>query len=292
MSHTDVKIIADSWYNRRDARITTYQLYLPRFLLAEINTHGVLAKSAASSRAIPVSKCIEQVRDTPFKPDSFGLNKKGMQASEQLTPEDQAQAEFIWDAAIADAARHAEQLSKLSVHKQHANRVIETYRYVYQVVTATEWDNFFKLRNHEDAQPEFRELAEMMQEAMQDSLPNHTPYHLPYVTDQDCLDVPDMNTLYKVSSARCARVSYKLHDGSVPNLFADLELYNSLANAGHMSPMDHPALADDIVTKFSGEQYWAEPGLQRRFWGWKPHRAIYELECGIKTRRDSYASVE
>lgn len=295
-NYTDVKIIADTYYNRKDSRITTFQLYIPRFLLAEINTHGILAKSAASSRAIPVSKCIQQVIDEPFIPEHFGQNKPGMQAGEDLDAEKNLYAKAIWRRAKDDAVHQAKQLADAGVHKQHANRLLEPFRYVYQVVTATEWDNFYQLRTHPDAQPEFRDLAEKMLKVHLESAAVHCQYHMPYVNDDDCLEIKDIDQLFKISAARCARVSYKTHDGKKPLLEEDLKLCQQLIDSGHMSPFDHPAEADDITSYPTAVKHhsapetkmWSNPDMHGRYWGWNSMRKIYERDNGIYPVRDSY----
>jgi hypothetical protein len=57
----------------------------------------------------------------------------------------------------------------LGLHKQVANRVLEPYQWMSTIVTATEFDNRFTLRDHPDAQPEIRDLARTMAIAMDDT---------------------------------------------------------------------------------------------------------------------------
>ena len=56
--------------------------------------------------------------------------------------------------------------SEAGYHKQTVNRLAEPFMMVKGVITATEWDNFFYLRRHKDAQPELQELADCMWEAL------------------------------------------------------------------------------------------------------------------------------
>jgi hypothetical protein len=56
------RIIADS-INPAGNRITTLVVRFPRFILAEWNTHRQFSRHAASSRAIPTTKIIDQVCD-------------------------------------------------------------------------------------------------------------------------------------------------------------------------------------------------------------------------------------
>jgi len=67
------KIIADSVCSENTSkRITSYVLVYPRFIHAELLTHRVLSRNSASSRAIPVSKFIEDVLTEPAMPAHWG----------------------------------------------------------------------------------------------------------------------------------------------------------------------------------------------------------------------------
>lgn len=158
----EAKIILDS-INESGDRLTTFQLRYPRFIHSELMTHRVFSRNAMSSRAVPVAKMIAQVRENPAKPIHWGMNKPGMQATEEVPV---ASAEHLWQKAANLAADVAEQMVKLNLHKQVANRILEPFQWMNTIVTATEWDNFFELRAHPDAQPEFQKLAVMMQNAM------------------------------------------------------------------------------------------------------------------------------
>ncbi len=54
----------------------TYEIEYPRMVLAELNTHGMLVRNSASSRAIPFWKMVEQLIARPVR---FGANNPGMQ---------------------------------------------------------------------------------------------------------------------------------------------------------------------------------------------------------------------
>ena len=63
------KIIADSVCSENTSkRITSFILTYPRFIHAELLTHRAITKSSASSRAIPVTKFIEDVLTDPALP--------------------------------------------------------------------------------------------------------------------------------------------------------------------------------------------------------------------------------
>lgn len=285
---TQATIIADS-ISAIGARITTFEVVAPRFLLAEVNTHRVIAKSAASSRAIPVEKRIAMVKDAPFVPLAFGKNKPGMQADENLDDQQTAEARAIWIAAAESAAVFAKCLADLGVHKQHANRLLEPFVYYTGVMTSTEWDNFWKLRTHPDAQPEFRDLANQMLDVYNKSTPVETELHLPYV-DRETLNSVGPYDAYKISAARCARVSYKTFDGKLSTLEKDVELCQQLVSSGHLSPFDHPAVADGVyVDDLRNGIFWQKPSQHRHNWGWIPCRVDIERQQNWQCARDSHA---
>lgn len=238
-----VKIIADS-ISHSGVRLTTFQLKYQRFVHSEMMTHRVFSRNASSSRAIPIAKILDQVRNDPAIPVEWGKNQAGMQAREHLSEEDQIKAKFLWFVARDEACNTAQMMADLGLHKQIVNRILEPFQWIHVVVTATEWDNFFALRDHPDAQPEIRELAKMMKAAYNDSTPkkmNIGDWHLPYITEDDRhLTVDDQK---KVSAARCCRVSYMKHDGFRASLEEDIQLHDRLvtANPPHMSPVEHQA---------------------------------------------------
>ena len=248
----EAKIILDS-VNESGDRLTTFQLRYPRFIHSELMTHRVFSRNAMSSRAVPVAKMIAQVRDNPAKPIHWGMNKPGMQATEEVPT---ASAEHLWHKAATLAADVAEQMVKLNLHKQVSNRILEPFQWMNTIVTATEWDNFYSLRAHPDAQPEFQKLAVMMLEAQKSSQPKLLragEWHLPYVTVAELEDMKSARTgklhpfrvgqMQKVSAARCARVSYLTHDGRRPDVAEDLALFDRLAGGVplHASPLEHQA---------------------------------------------------
>lgn len=289
----EAKIIADS-ISPDGVRLTTIQATFPRFILSELNTHRVLSRNSASSRAIPVEKRIAAIEADPFVPESFGRNQKGMQASETLDGRDAAAAYLCWSDAMQDALKHARRLSQLGVHKQLANRLLEPFAWHTAILTGTEWSNFFALRCHPDAQPEFRHVAEMMREAMLLSPPKPVPYgawHLPLINDADIKEMQHsvgemlMERWCKISVARCARVSYLTHDGR-RDPQEDLKLYERLVASGHLSPLEHvarPLEGTDLEGRVAEEG--AENTFCGNFRGWKQYRKLVPGEENILGKR-------
>jgi len=242
----EAKIVADS-VAPSDIRLTTYVLTYPRFIHAEFMTHRMFSRNASSSRAIPVSRQIQMVKDNPAIPIAFTKNKKGMQGGEVLTGEDHEQALAAWLTARDQAVDMANLMADLEVHKQYANRILEPYAHITVVCTATDFDNFFALRIHPAAQPEIQELARKMHAARQESAPFRYwegGWHLPFAGGHGWSDLSHDECI-KCSVARCARVSYLNHEGKEPSLDEDLKLYERLIGSApiHASPAEHQALA-------------------------------------------------
>ena len=284
------KVIADS-ISPHGIRLTTMQVTMHRYVLAEFNTHRQFSRSFRSSRAVPVAKLLEEVRTDPAMPVAWLRNKPGMQATEPMDDVDVELTRGAWLRAANNAADAAELLATLGLHKQWANRGLEPYLYVHGVVTATEWANFFTLRRDKDAQPEMRVLADAMWEAREASTPmplRSGQWHLPYVQISDMCnrwDV-DLGTIVpahvwdeaiKLSVARCARVSYLTFEGKPPNVEDDLRLYDRLVGSTplHASPAEHQATPDDKSIHGSVKACyvdWDHPEQHGNFVGWRQYR--------------------
>lgn len=295
----EAKVISDS-VSPEGVRITTMQLRYPRFIHAEFMTHRVFSRNASSSRAIPVERMIEDLRRDPAMPVFWGSNKPGMQAGGELGPEHVHGCKQTWLAAMQMAVMNAEVLIANGLHKQIANRLLEPWAHINVVVTATEWDNFFELRAHPDAQPEIHALALEMINAMAGSQPRHLKpgeWHLPFadrpedieqakaqITHNGVLRVVPADwqvneILRKVSVARCARVSFLTHDGRETTLEEDQKLYERLVGSKpiHASPAEHQGTPDEGIQQ-GFNVTWMKPHLHGNFKGWIQHRKVLELE--------------
>jgi thymidylate synthase ThyX len=253
----EAKIIADS-VSANDNRLTTMEVTFPRMVLSEFNTHRAFSRNSASSRAIPLGKRIEQVRQDPFVPEYWGENQSGMQAERALGEAAATAARQEWMHALENALATAEQFDRLKVHKQLGNRVLEPFMWHTVIVTATEWSNYFALRANPMAQPEIRTIAEMMLDKYNESDPQFIAegdWHLPLIQPDELeLVAAQPEFMRKVSAARCARVSYMTHDGK-RDLDADVTLYDRLVSGGHMSPLEHvatPSGDSDFIGNFRG----------------------------------------
>ncbi|MGV3517828.1 FAD-dependent thymidylate synthase [Luteitalea sp.] len=249
------EVLLDS-VNPAGQRLTTFVLRFPRFVLSEFNTHRMFSRNASSSRAIPTTKLMQQLREDPVIPVEWGRNQAGMQAHDVLDAESARAAEAGWLAARDAALAHAEQLRATGVHKQIVNRVLEPWMWTSVIVSATTYDNFFTLRCHPDAQPEIKRLADLMRAAFAHSTPvvrRAGDWHLPFLGEDDLmLSVEEQK---QVSVARCARVSYLTHVGT-RDIEADKVLHQRLLDAGHWSPFEHVAVAAADETRYNNFAGW------------------------------------
>lgn len=290
------KVICDSFDLKMNTRITTMELEYPRFIHSEFMTHRMFSRNASSSRAIPVAKVIQAVIDNPAMPIHWGKNQSGMQAREELDDSGKESVERLWIDARDCAVQLAKEMSEVGAHKQIVNRILEPFTHIRVIVTATNFANFFALRDHEDAQPEIRELAKAMKAAMEKSTPKPLTageWHLPYLDEEDFPNIhkyltessitrhdPTKREIWMlacaISAARCARVSYLTHDGNRPTIQKDLELYHHLVNANppHMSPCEHQA-NPDCHDRIDGYTY---PTMHGNFRGWIQFRHLIKDE--------------
>lgn len=255
------KILAYS-RDHRGRYIVSWELEYPRFIHGEFMTHRLFSRNAASSRAIPVKSMIEAVRLSPASPIHWGMNQPGMQAKEELTGEALAAVQQEWRMASICAMASARIMDHNGAHKQIVNRVLEPFQTMKTVMTATCLDNFFWLRNHEDAQPEIKELARLMWEALQGAeavLLSPGDWHVPYYNDgvwkeqikfhaqlssgqppaTDKFGHSLANAL-AISASCCAQVSYRRLDDTLEK--AQM-IFQRLVDSKpvHASPFEHQA---------------------------------------------------
>jgi thymidylate synthase ThyX len=261
--------------------LITMHLHYPDIIHGEVMTHRVFSRNARSMRAVPVATMVKEVREDPFVPWHWGKNQKGMQASEECNEvvrlrlpgrgQDgivtsyepwQLSREEAWLAAAHNAAHAAEAFAESGYHKQIANRIIAPYTWKHTLISSTSWANFLHLRDHEDAEPHFHDLAALVRQALagaecQTLEPGE--WHLPYVTEEDRRSIVDFlkpeipyvgsdavdDLAKKLSVARSARISYAPFDGD-PSIARELERYDLLVGSSplHASPTEHQATPD------------------------------------------------
>lgn len=294
-------------------KLASFVITAPRVVLAEMVTHRKnketlgddfsfsertvpedISKNSASSRAIPFLRMLENIEKDPYIPQ-FTMNQKGMQgqpADERLSRD----GEQEWLAALKSAAKHAANLHKMGFHKQVCNRLLEPWGWVTQIVTSANWDNFFALRCHRDADPAFSRIARMMFLEMRKHQPdqvNYGQWHLPFVPKEEALSLtwtPPLRStfthagvqkkpiefpdLIKHSMARCAWVSYENADKkSSPEQMIDTFNRCTAGELVHASVTEHQGtpLHPSMLTTF--------PRLRSNLDGWLQARKLLLREA-------------
>lgn len=279
------KIILDSVSAVTGSRLTTMEITYPRFILAEFNTHRMFSRNSASSRAIPFVKMQGNLTAVPVR---FGQANKGMQDKgenfdakivieewnyvlDKKVEKMYSQTE-IWNNSLEDAKRWSQAFYNAGYHKQVYNRLTEPFQMMKTVVSATEWSNFFWLRDDEAADPSIAELARCMKQAYEQSEPQVLQagqWHLPYVETQTAtngekiyiIEFPEdagdpvcvsLEDAIKVSCARACAVSFRKTDY---DLNKSKEVFERLVGdeRKHSSAMEHAACAMSSDVSFETE---------------------------------------
>lgn len=272
----------------------------PNFVADGVVVHN--SRNSASSRARSMSVTVRELMEDPYIP-LFTRNQRGMSGKYSTEAESNvATREWLLgrDAAVASLFRllladvndengesvdditadtirdtypqlleryakeyKDEDTSVISIHKQNANRIIEPFMWHEVIVSATDWENYFWLRDHADAQPEIKAIARLMMDAMEASTPMRTWLHTPFEDEAYShanaenlqLDFSGVSTLdmllerfgdvFMSSAGDCARVSYssKITQGSTDST----KLGYRLLEAGHLSPFEHVAVPVELM---------------------------------------------
>lgn len=261
------KVVCDS-VNEDGVRLTTFELEYPRFIHSELMTHRMLSKNSSSSRAIPVSKMIGQIEDNMALPLYWGKNKSGMQAVEEVSKFDECKSVLSWERSFNYIKDRVNDMLSVDLHKQIPNRLLEPFQMMKVVITGTDWENFFNLRIHPDAQPEICMLAYKIYEGMQQSKPKPLKsgdYHLPYLetmVDTESFEIKywiekdshleqlTLEQAIKISAASCASVSYRTEGVTLDKAEKIFDMLIK-AEVVHSSPFEH--IATPIVFKETKE---------------------------------------
>lgn len=269
------EIILDS-IGEHGERLTTMAVQFPRFILAEFNKHRAFSNNARSTRAVPTSQLIEEVRSCPVLPEKWGSRQSGMSSGPELEGQLRQEVEAAYREAAQSAANFAEKLYSLGLAKEYAGRIVENFTDTYVCVSSTEWQNFFSLRISPNAQTEIRLLAEQMRDCLENSTPNlveYGQYHIPWLREED-IKLKLVEKIY-VSAARSARVSYKtFDDNKISTLEKDLELGARLLKDRHSVCFEHQARSSN----YSDYNY---RNLRGNFTGWAQVRKSIELAGSI-----------
>jgi len=292
----EAKVVAKSaWRNDElgEYPIVTFELTYPRLIHSEFMTHRLFSRNAASSRAIPIKKMIQQIKHNPARPVHWGKNKSGMQADGELGAVKKWIAQKLWSSAARSAGRIAQLMDRAGVHKQIANRILEPFQHIRVVMTTTDIGNFMNLRDHEDAQPEIRYLAELMSQAYEKAETAYLQsddWHTPYFEkgywkgvnyektindDGELVATSRMVNIHgftlddalRVSASCAAQASFRSLDNSLARA---RRIYKRLVESKpiHASPFEHQA---------SPMHYDDEIKFDRRFYEWS--KGVTHQDC-------------
>lgn len=243
-----------------DTRLTTLEVRVPTVIWPQVLTHRMFSRNARSMRAMSFDKLVREVENDPFVP-IFRSKQLGMKGGKLLTGDVLAECVGSYLASRDEAVKAAKRLNNCGAHQESVNRLLTPFTWTTAVISATEWENWIKLRMSEDsAQDEVLILATRMLKATLESTPVRRRIHLPFVpldvwSDDSALDVA-------MSAARCARVSYS--NNRLKDREKDMRLAARLLQNKHMSPFEHCAFPMQ------------NPDMYANFKGWRSAR--YELE--------------
>jgi thymidylate synthase ThyX len=288
------EIVADSC-NTFGNRLTTFLVTFPRFILAELNTHRVFTRNSASSRAIPYKKMVYSVITNPFIPIRWMKDHKGMQGSSFFEGGIKKWwLRNLWLTARLFAIAVSYLLNLSGLTKQLCNRLLEPFMWHTCLVSSTDYENFFALRAHKDAEIHIQKIAYMMLDLYNESVPrqlNEGEWHIPfgeYIIKELNLEhavtyniiVSERMFLQKISTAICARTSYTVvGDGKKMNKFIeDIKLHNRLSESGHWSTFEHCAkpMNNSEYLSYTRTQPLSESYKSKGYPGWthSKHRGV------------------
>ncbi len=251
-----VEILLDSINPYNGCRLTTFYLQYPQNIHQQVLTHRMFSRNSMSLRAMS----FERVADLPIAEKTWTLEKKGMNG--ELADETSSYAaNLVVERMYKRMIDYAYELKCLGIHHQDINDYLRPFLNIDVVLSATEFDNFFKLRlDKQHAKPDIYKLAVAMKEAIEDSEPSLEYDHIP-LFDAGSFNY-GLTELKKISAARLARYSYLQWSD---NIESDLKLANKLIANKHASPFEHIATAtedSDFHYNFRGwKQFREELGL-------------------------------
>lgn len=243
------KVILDSISPNGD-RITTLRVVYPHAVHKDLLRHRCMNRNVESFRAQPPEILIKNLKEGhAFKPEAFAARAKGMGQGEDIDEIGQQAAQLIWQRHVDHCITTAEQLLELDLAKQQVNFPLQDICPLTEIITATDWGNFYALRTELNgdgtpvARPEVYLTAKAIQDAMAGSKPQELDWgkwHIPFTTD-----LADNDTIpYRVavSAGRSARISYGDYQWWEEEPELGFERAQKLLLKGHMSPTEQQAM--------------------------------------------------
>lgn len=251
-----VEILLDSLNPYTGTRLTTFYLLYPQNCHQHVLTHRVFSRNAMSLRAISTTR----VSDFELSYPTWTVEKKGMQG-DLADPSTSKAANILLEEMYKVNLTYAKALSTLGIHHQNINDYLRPYTDIHVILSATDLDNFFKLRLAKNTKPDTRILAEKMKAALEESKPFFRVEHIPlsYTFDTYGLSQEEVSL---ICAARLARYSYMKWSDDITK---DIALARKLIEDKHASPFEH------IATATPDNNYYAN------FRSWKQLRKVLEL---------------
>lgn len=278
MSNCTACITNHSHHN--GSELITFSITLPKFLLAQLNTHRVFSRNTESSRAIPTYRMIARVLEAPVEPPEWFKGAGGMSPSpERLEGYKRILAASLWHSHRLVSVVTAKGLRWCGAPKEWANRPLDTHVFVRVLLTTTRegLDNFLNLRQDTAAQDFMQQLAHAMSQAYAASQPTHLDHgewHTPFPRTNPKAPLKHIEAVQQI--ARAARISYGTDfDAQLSDAAAISLVYDKLAGGEklHASPFEHLACA---IPRAS-ESLCASLNLHRNFPStWVQYRALLE----------------
>ena len=262
------------------SELITFTVTLPKFLLAQLNTHRVFSRNTESSRAIPTHRMIARVLEAPVEPPEWFKGAGGMSPSpERLEGYKRILAAFLWRSHRAVSVAVAKGMRWCGVPKEWANRPLDTHVFVRVLLTTTRegLEHFIQLRHDAAAQDFMQQLAIAMSQAYVASEPTYLDcgeWHTPFRRANPKAPLDHLEAVHQI--ARAARISYGTDfDAPLSDASAISLVYDKLAGGEklHASPFEHLACAIPPAS----ERLCTTLNLHRNFPpSWVQYRALLE----------------
>lgn len=247
------EVILDS-ISEEGHRITTVKVIYPHAVHKDMLRHRCMNRNVESFRAQPPEKLIKALRSGhAFKPDVFAKRTQGMGQSVEEVQGAEVAAQ-MWDAHVLKTCALAGEFIKMDVAKQQVNFLLQDLCPLTEIITATDWSNFYALRTELKgdgtpvARPEVYKTAVAIRDVIEASRPTIRTHHIPMLTSDEwsgervvAIDDASLDFLVGVSAGRCAKISYGDYDWTLEDRQIGYDRSRKLLEHGHMSPFEQQA---------------------------------------------------
>lgn len=247
----------NDWNIFRNERLITVAGAIPTQVLAELNTHRCLSKSAESTRAVPAAEYLSRiVSDGPYVPPPL-RRSKSMQGVAGLLPAEEADAWYRSRVkAFDDAVGHHKKEMESGVHKSIPNRLLAPFSFTRLVITGTYagWMSVFDKRVSVDADVGFQAFISRCYRAILGSTPRVSRIHCPFVEGPGNANDQDALNIFDLSVSCCASISYGGIRRKTPE--ESKRMVDRLMTDQHWGPFEHQALSKDaeVLVDILGER--------------------------------------